>query len=979
MTEAPRKFLAEIENRPGLSAFDYRIGTYSSMRAHMLDGLVKAPALAGWTHLSSDDPGVAILEGAAIVGDVLTLYQEIYANETKLPTASWDESIVDLIKLTGYRPAPALGGTALFALEVESDGPVKVLAGFPFEASLEGFDKPSRFESEAAVTAYEAFNDFHLYRPRLDPQPIAKGATTLDVVRVGTATDLKSRAAVELSKGDRVILFSGPFDPHEILTVKSVEEKLDRVTVEFDGAVQADHPAQVTAFKLKATHRHHGADAQDTFSFFQENPPRTVVIDTEFDRPLNAASASGPYYDSFAPQEIPLDAEVDDLAAGARVVCVGRSSANQDFTLLRRVRKVTPRSAKWANLSVNSTVATLDLSLRPDLLVMASAKEFAAASGPTWALDASVLEAALAGVSGGVAFAMEAGAGEGAAFKRMTGDTAGGVLQMNAAKDTATIGEFEMAASVVAPLVQLFDVLEVEIVATHDIRRFRMHQTDGPGMVMAAPPVQQSGAPVDGVVNFFGTRDEADALAGRRLLLVDGARTEEVTVAARQPKLQAEPAGVEGDERMWPIQLSTAPTFAAATFDETDPKARVRGNLVAATEGATEAETAIGSGDARKTFQTFALKKPLTFLPDAAGTPPYAPELEIRVNGRLWSPVDAFFGAAADDEVFVLRKDEDGVDVVQFGDGIEGARPASGRSNVTAAYRTGAGARGDLAEGVEPKGKGKLKALKKVAMPAPVTGGADAEKADGAREAAPARTQALGRIVGLSDYEAEALTIPGVLKAGATFAADPFAPAVDVTVLTEDDSDAAVASVAAALRLADRRRGAGRHAVRTIRGRLRAVALTLEFAHDPALKATDVAAGIEAALGATPEEDPENAPEGGLFSLDARGFGEDAHVSQAIAAAQNVSGVDWVRVIAFAPLIRRAAPLALKPTLRARLKTPYAKTLATLVTTFEPMVATARPPSYARIRPGPAEVLALSTRDLTLRPVSVASDDGGRP
>ena len=56
-------------------------------------------ALAGfasaWTHRDADDPGIALMEGAAILGDILTFYQEHYANEAYLRTAAWRERLSD--------------------------------------------------------------------------------------------------------------------------------------------------------------------------------------------------------------------------------------------------------------------------------------------------------------------------------------------------------------------------------------------------------------------------------------------------------------------------------------------------------------------------------------------------------------------------------------------------------------------------------------------------------------------------------------------------------------------------------------------------------------------------------------------------------------------------------------------------------------------------------------------------------------------
>ncbi len=51
----------------------------------MLESLARAEALAGLTARRSDDFAITLLELWAAVGDVLTFYQERYANEAFLP------------------------------------------------------------------------------------------------------------------------------------------------------------------------------------------------------------------------------------------------------------------------------------------------------------------------------------------------------------------------------------------------------------------------------------------------------------------------------------------------------------------------------------------------------------------------------------------------------------------------------------------------------------------------------------------------------------------------------------------------------------------------------------------------------------------------------------------------------------------------------------------------------------------------------
>jgi hypothetical protein len=88
-----------VENRPGLSAIAYRIGTYASFRQAMLTEIARTPELARLTTRQSDDYSITLLELWAVVCDVLTFYQERYANEAFLRTASLRESVGRLARL----------------------------------------------------------------------------------------------------------------------------------------------------------------------------------------------------------------------------------------------------------------------------------------------------------------------------------------------------------------------------------------------------------------------------------------------------------------------------------------------------------------------------------------------------------------------------------------------------------------------------------------------------------------------------------------------------------------------------------------------------------------------------------------------------------------------------------------------------------------------------------------------------------------
>src|SRR5512144_2866629 len=120
-SDEPVLFPKRPANRPGLTRINYRIGAYADFRAEMLRRLNLQPVLLNWSHREPDDPGIALLEGAAILGDILTFYQDVYANEAYLRTAQWRDSIADLVRLLGYRLSPGLGGRAAFAFEIKGD------------------------------------------------------------------------------------------------------------------------------------------------------------------------------------------------------------------------------------------------------------------------------------------------------------------------------------------------------------------------------------------------------------------------------------------------------------------------------------------------------------------------------------------------------------------------------------------------------------------------------------------------------------------------------------------------------------------------------------------------------------------------------------------------------------------------------------------------------------------------------------------
>jgi hypothetical protein len=66
------------------------------------------------------------------------------------------------------------------------------------------------------------------------------------------------------------------------------------------------------------------------------------------------------------------------------------------------------------------------------------------------------------------------------------------------------------------------------------------------------------------------------------------------------------------------------------------------------------------------------------------------PESEISVDGAPWRKVGSFSSAGPTDKVYVIKQDPDqsGSSRIEFGDGRNGAKPATG-ARITAGYRFG--------------------------------------------------------------------------------------------------------------------------------------------------------------------------------------------------------------------------------------------------------------------------------------------------
>jgi len=864
------EFPRTIENPPGFPKVAYRIGTYASIREALLRKLDLEPVLRNWTHREADDPGIALLEGAAVLGDILTFYQELYANEAWLTTAQWRQDIVDLVRLTGYRPAPGVGGLATFALEVKGRSSVVVPAGFPIRAQIQGVKQAADFATKEAVTAYPWLNSFQLYRPLTIPN-IGDDTREFQVSSVwGEEDDLK------LAKGDTLLLgiADGSTDPvtlkdMETVVIEDVQTVLGASILAIKGALRHDHDQpNLIACKLGRQFRHfgHAAPAQ----FIQTKDGAVTTEDLLYSRSLSGDTASSAAAEtdysgrngmrvvdpSLGINEFPIEGEIDGLVQGSLLLVQGLlyagSADKRYFSLARTLNGWTTRTVTWGATAGSATVLNLD----SDCQVESGTKAY------------------------------------------LQGDIRTLLFQ-----------------EIIGPVFTLSSTWEVT------------DEDEGKTLL------------------FIGTEAEAKVLKGRSLFLEDASgevtRVSVSEVAAYLPG-QSQFSGFRS--------LTLDRNVDYSDFPVEDGEVTVYGNLVDATQGKKEKTAILGSGDHREKFQTFKLpKSPLTYHLQAGEYPPQVPELKVYVNDRKWKRVDSFFDRGSKEEIYLVREDGDGVSWVQFGDGKTGARLPTGFENVTAEYRSGSGAHGELQSGTKPQAAGTLTDLQKVHLKSEVTGGSQPETGEKAKAAAPMRTQGIGRLVSLQDYEYEALAVSGVIKATARWNVSDHGSAVLLTLLMEAGREGEFTSIESILAGYNRCRGPNRFPLKPIQGKFCYVYVQAEAALDPDILETTVLTEIQDSLGISSGEEDEDLENDGLFSLKRLSFGQKVFATQIAGAIQKVEGVVWAEVKALVVLGEADDP--------AELTTPTS-------------------PSFAAVLPcGEHQILRLYKTHLQLTPA--ASKAGG--
>lgn len=217
-----------LNNRPLLGALRYRVGVHAqffeSMKARLatvsVEGADGAPLrpLQRLTTRDGDDASIALLDAWAIVGDVLTFYQERIANEGYLRTALERRSVLELARLVGYAPRPGVAASTFLAFTIDpgSNGPVAVPRGARAQSIPGPGEQAQFFETEDDLVARAEWN---VLKPRLTAPPLFTRVSAVRAKQLylaGTATALKP--------GDRLLfVFGGEAREQIVREVRAIE------------------------------------------------------------------------------------------------------------------------------------------------------------------------------------------------------------------------------------------------------------------------------------------------------------------------------------------------------------------------------------------------------------------------------------------------------------------------------------------------------------------------------------------------------------------------------------------------------------------------------------------------------------------------------------------------------------------------------------------------------------------------------------
>lgn len=831
------------ENRPNLSAIAFRVGDHAHFKASMLTSLASSayPALARLRTREDDDFSIALIDAWAAACDVLTFYQERHANEAYMGTATERLSVGELARLIGYRLHPgAAAETDLVILMEDPPGAAPDVTNLTIPEgtrvqSQPGPDENAQiFETIESLQAQVAWNAL---KPR-QARPTLPADGDSFAWLTGTPA---------LQVGDQILFvarerwdtdFSGSDDDSMLwdsrrITAVTPHADGTRTMIRWDAPLDSVNsgPNGPTA-GLKLFH------LRDRASLFGYNAPHPLVLTKDQRESLGVGPGDWPFSFPGDPA-VHLDNIYKSFVAGSWMILASPNGVTQPFRIQRT------RDEALAEYAISGKALRLDLDTNgSNLNLMLSVYRGISAYGGSVELSISdrPLEHWVAGA------AIELGT-------RADGLPKGRKLIFRGPR--AHLRVTAQIISITAEDGAIRAVLRGEIVT-----------------LMAEPEA-------DGDNTIFRIRDETGFVG----TTVAAASAFESIPAPEDAENTVQTATLEQVLALGPAHsqlVLTEPLNAA--FDR--GRLAIHANVARAAhgEGATEI---LGHGDPSRPFQKFVLKQaPVTHRLATTETG-VASTLSVRVDGVAWQEVPDLYQRGATERVYKASLTDAGETVIEFGDGVSGARPGAGRDNIVAEHSRGLGAAGNVRAGQLKLLLDRPLGMKDAENPVPATGGADPVSAKDARRNAPIYTLTLGRVVSLTDYRDFALGYPGIAKAEARWVWQGETRRIVVTVAGHDGATIPPSSTTYARLLG---------AFRDLGDPLVSVDL---LSYQPATFRLGLRVLVDSTYDTETVLDATEAHLRHAFAFDARDFGQMLSLSAVAAAAHQVEGVKAVDIDRF--------------------------------------------------------------------------------
>lgn len=861
-------------NPPGQPALSYRAGTHAMFLESLIARLSSRdyPALARLTTrlqperadrlVVPEDWTLGLLDAFAVLADVITFYQERIANEAFLRTAVEASSVRELARLVGYELAPGVAASTSLAFTLAVPRvpgaplplPVTIPPGTRVQSVPGPDEAPQPFETVAEIVARAEWNELQpeLFRR----EPVTIGQTSLWLA--GVATQLQQGDTLLLVGAEREATSSG--DAWEVRQLEAVEvdpaRNVTRVRwsagLSKFAASDAANAQAVRCYALRQRAALFGHNAPDpTLITLPAEHKGALVTKTEGKALVWVGFEIG------SVSAVDLDAVYPKVVRGSWVVF--RTVGSEVETVLSRADAVEQMSiaqfgiaAKVTRLGVADAISGLD---RRSSVVFVQSELLDLTARP---LSFPVF---------------------GARFALSRPDR-----WLRPGQSVAVSGK--RARVVVTASTHAVSFLD-------DLDR---RAVPGETFIVLEPPRAASGTLEAITPEDFDNGSDLKADLQWKLLDRDGTT---IQVEAGPSALQFVPAQPEDETVRELARIAEGPqaivhTPNVSTLTLTRALARcydrssvrVNANVAPATHGETVAEV-VGSGDAASANQRFSLRQaPLTYVA-AAGTRGRKATLELRVNELRWQEVPTLFGCGPTDRVYALRQIAAGQTVVQFGNGVEGARLPTGSNNLRASYRRGIGTAGDVRAGTLTTLISRPLGVEAVVNPEAAGGAEDPESLRDARRNAPSRMLTLDRAVSVIDYADFARAFAGITKAVASWNDGARTRGIYVTVAavgrTELSADTAPLTVLAdALRrYGDRLLSVTVRSFKSAKFRLKA-GIQVADGYEPTQVVADVTTAVRDA-----------------FGFASRDFGQAVTIDEVMSVVHRVEGVSGVDVDRF--------------------------------------------------------------------------------